>query len=227
MERDDFHDMTALTARVEARGLRVLGALHPDATGAKGIAGGTLVLLGTGPGFWPLFQNSPERADEAPDPVDRWSLRVVGGLAQEFGATAYFPFGGPPHAPFVDWALKSGRVFTSPAGMLVHDGVGMLISYRGALHLPQVWTLPRAPGLSPCNGCRDRPCLSACPGHALGGSPAYDLPRCHATLDRPAGADCMARGCLARRACPASAGARRDPDQTALHMAAFHPPAKN
>ena len=31
---------------------------------------------------WPFFANGPEALDGLPDPLDRWSARIVGGLAQ-------------------------------------------------------------------------------------------------------------------------------------------------
>ena len=55
------------------------------------------VLLGPdGPGFWRIFRASPEFGDGGADPLDRWSERVIGGLAAEFRGQALFPFGGPP-----------------------------------------------------------------------------------------------------------------------------------
>lgn len=207
----------------EAAGLIVMGALDVDATGAKGLSGGSLILLGAGAEFWPVFTQSAEAQDGAPDPVDRWSLRVIGGLAATRGATAYFPFGGPPYASFIDWALKSGRAFTTPVGMMVHDRVGMMISYRGALHFADPIALPEAIGPSPCDSCVQRPCLSACPVGALAGDHAYDVPRCHEFLDSPAGQSCMMAGCAVRRACPISRGAGRRPAQSAHHMRSFHP----
>lgn len=204
-------------------GLIVMGALDVAATGAKAVEAGTLVLLGAGPAFWTTFTEAPEWTDGAADPVDRWSMRVIGGLAKDFGATAYFPFGGPPYAPFIDWALKSGRAFSSPTGMLVHDTVGLMISYRGALHFAHSLAIPAASAASPCAGCADTPCLGACPVGALGGAAPYDVPRCHEFLDSPAGQSCMMQGCAVRRACPISRGAGRRPEQSALHMRSFHP----
>ncbi|MGD9863193.1 MAG: ferredoxin [Pseudodonghicola sp.] len=211
-----------LAAAAEA-GLIVMGALDVAATGARALEGGTLVLLGAGPAFWPAFAAAPEHADGAPDPVDRWSARVIAGLAQCFGATAHYPFGGPPYAPFIDWALKSGRAFSSPTGMLVHDTVGLMISYRGALHFARRLAIPVPDAASPCADCADTPCLGACPVGALGDAAPYDVPRCHEFLDSPAGQSCMMQGCAVRRACPISRGAGRRPEQSALHMRSFHP----
>lgn len=211
-----------LRRAAEAEGLILMGALDVSATGAKGLADGSLILLGAGPDFWPAFTAAPEAQDGAPDPIDRWSSRVIGALAEQFGAEAHYPFGGPPYAPFIDWALKSGRAFSSPTGMLVHDTVGMMISYRGALHFAEPIVLPTVTAASPCESCAGKPCLTACPVGALEANAPYDVPRCHEYLDSPAGQSCMMQGCAVRRACPISRGAGRRPAQSALHMRSFH-----
>lgn len=208
-------------------GLLAMGALHPDRTGAAGLRGGTLILLGTGPGFWPVFTAAPEASDGAPDPIDRWSQRVIGALARTLDARPYFPFGGPPYTPFIDWALKSGRAFTSPTGMLVHVTVGLMISYRGALHLDEEIAIPVPEAASPCLSCAQRPCISACPVGALSADMPYDVAGCHNHLDSPAGSACMMQGCAVRRACPISRGAGRRPEQSALHMRSFHSHAQD
>lgn len=210
-----------------ANGLIVMGALHPARVEARGVDHGTLILLGTGRDFWTTFSAAPEAGDGMPDPVDRWSLRVVGALARRFGGQALFPFGGPPYSPFIDWALRSERAFTSPVGMLVHDTVGLMISYRGALHFGHEIPFPAPPAGSPCMTCVEKPCLDACPVGALGAGHGYDLAACHGYLDSDPGRDCMERGCAVRRACPLSAGAGRPEAQSALHMRAFQkPPAQ-
>lgn len=214
----------AIETAAGAEGLAVCGALHPRRRPVQALERGTLLLLGTAPAFWPLFTASPEYRGGAPDPVDRWSQRVIGALARAQGATAHFPFGGPPYAPFVNWALASGRFFTSPSQMMVHDRAGMLISLRGALHFEQEFDIPAPPlAESPCHSCPSRPCLGACPAAALADGGPYDLAACHDYLETSAGAGCMSGGCLARRACPLSCSAGRDPEQTAHHMRHFHP----
>ena len=209
----------------EAAGLLVMGALHPENCRAKQLKNGTLILLGAGAGFWPVYSTSPEALDGHVDPIDRWSLRVVGDLARRHGTKALYPFGGPPYAPFIDWALKSGRAFTSPTGMMVHEQVGMMISYRGALHFSEVLDIPEVQGTSPCSTCSGQPCVTTCPVSALGKNAKYDLGACHNFLDSKTGESCMILGCAARRACPTSAGAMRQPGQSAHHMRAFHPAA--
>ncbi|MCF6233452.1 MAG: ferredoxin [Rhodobacteraceae bacterium] len=200
-----------------------MGALHPARCGAKQLDGGTLLLLGAGPGFWPVFSKAREYQDRLPNPIDRWSTRVVGALATQFKSTAFYPFGGPPYAPFIDWAEKSGSTFVSPIGMLVHDTIGLMISYRGALSFEQEFPFPAPVSQSPCISCVDQPCKSRCPVSALSSDRDYNVPACREFLDSDAGKPCMTQGCAARLACPVSAGAGRTAAQSTHHMKAFHP----
>lgn len=177
---------------------------------------GTLILLGPDePAFWGLFSTSPEYLDGKPDPMDRWSLRVIGGIAASAGGIAYYPFGGPPFQPFYTWALRSGRAWASPIGFLVHDTSGLFASYRGAVWVPA--TLAPEIGQSPCDTCPAL-CKTACPVDALGDT--YDVKTCKDFLGTDAGTPCMTTGCAARRACPIGAS-RRLPAQAAFHMEAF------
>ena len=214
-----------IEARAAADQLTLLGgiACNDDACLPKGTR--TLILLGPKEtGYWAHVQTQQEWAEllatGAPDPVDRWSRRVIGRLACDLGAKALFPFGGPPWHPFHQWALRTGRVHDSPVRLLVHVAQGLMVSFRGALALKQTLDLP-APGPSPCDTCVGKPCLSVCPPRALTGQ-GYELPACHRFLDTAAGSDCMTAGCLVRRACPVSQGYDRMPEQSAYHMQQFH-----
>ena len=206
-------------AAAAERQLAVLGGFACEH--AAGLPAGTRTLLLLGPlepGFWPAVKASDEW-DSAPDPVDRWSRRVIGRLACDLGAKALFPFGGPPYHAFTQWALRTGRVWQSPVRLLVHADQGLMVSFRGALALKEVLALP-PPRVRPCDACA-RPCLTACPVGALG-EVDYDLPACHGHLSTPEGKDCMSLGCAARRACPVSLGYARMPEQSAYHMRQFH-----
>lgn len=210
--------LAAISDRVGRDQLDVLGGLHPAAEDGYGA---TVLLLGPKePGFWPVFTASPEYQDGAPDPMDRWSTRVISAIAAELGAVARFPFGGPPYHPFIAWAMRSGQAWQSPAGPLVHARAGMMVSYRGALVFEAKIALPDA-APCPCDTCAGQPCLSACPVGALSADTGYDLAACHGFLDT--GPDCMSQGCAARRACPVSQGYARLPEQSAFHMRSFHP----
>lgn len=206
-----LYDGIARTAA--ARGLDIMGGVHEDSS--------AIILLGPSPDFWPMMKAAPEMQDGTPDPIDRWSLRVIGDLAIELTAEALFPFGGPPYLPFLRWAMDSGRAWQSPAGMLVHDSAGLMVSYRGALRFSQKIVLPET-GPSPCDSCADQPCMTACPVDALSAARGYDVPACHGFLNTQAGDDCLSQGCKARRACPVSQAFGRDPEQSAFHMSYFH-----
>lgn len=208
-------DLTAACA-----GLRVRGALHPGSEDGAPVGTGTLVLLGPDePGFWPLFSFSPEYLDGRPDPLDRWSKRVISALAGDWGGKALFPSDGPPYAPFLTWALASGRAWSSPVGMLVHDAAGLFISYRAAIALPVRLALPDAVN-KPCGTC-GQPCQTACPVGALTPGQAYDVARCKAHIASEAGRTCRTAGCLVRRTCPVAKDFYRRPEQSAFHMRAF------
>ncbi|WP_113911131.1 ferredoxin [Roseovarius dicentrarchi] len=206
-------DYDSISRAAEAYSLDIMGGVHEDGT--------TVILLGPSRGFWPLMQAAPEMQDGAPDPIDRWSLRVIADLARRLDAAPLFPFGGPPYSPFLRWAMASGRAWQSPAGMLVHDTAGLMVSYRGALRFSQKIVLPET-GESPCLTCADKPCMTACPVDALSAARGYDVAACHAFLDTAPGDDCLSQGCKARRACPVSQAFGRDPRQSAFHMSYFH-----
>ncbi|MFZ5962620.1 ferredoxin [Thalassococcus sp. BH17M4-6] len=212
--------LTELDAAARACGLRVRGAFHPEPGHALPKGCGTLILLGPDePAFWPMFRTTPEIQDAEPHPLDRWSKRVIGALARNWGGQAIFPYDGPPYAPFLKWAVAGG-CHPSPVGLLVHGEAGLFISFRGAVAVPQVMDLP-APAPSPCPACTTKPCETACPVDALRRGAPYDVPACQAHLRGPEGADCRQGGCLVRRACPISQRFGRHPAQSAFHMAAF------
>ena len=212
-----MHPTDTLNAALRPLALRTLGVTsitHDDGFATAG----ALALIGPHePHFWPHFAASQEAADGAPDPLDRWSRRVLDAVAKVVSGQAIYPFGGPPFRPFHSYALRSGRFWSSPIGFLVHDEAGLFVSFRGAILLPGVdVTPPVSP--RPCDTCADRPCKTACPVGAFADN--YDVPACKAHLAEPAGTDCMTDGCLARRVCPVGQGNRLSAQAT-FHMEAF------
>lgn len=211
--------MTALAdiaAKVRPHGLAVMGHCPPAPDDGLPADVGTVVLVGPDGGrMWPLFAASPEQADGAPDPLDRWSKRVIRPLAGPLGAV--FPSDGPPYPPFVGWALRSGRAHLSPVNLLVHDVAGLMVSYRGAILLAERIAPQARP--SPCGTCPGRPCLSACPAGAMTAD-GYGIAACKDYI-RSDAADCLDRGCRVRRACPLSQAGGRPEAQSAFHMRAF------
>lgn len=180
-------------------------------------------LIGARSNLWQIFRTAPEYTDGQKDPLDRWSKRILDGLAEDHAARAIYPSDGPPYAPFIRWAEESGRFWQSPTGMLVHDTAGLMVSIRGALCITGATMPEQVRPASPCLSCRAQPCKTACPVDALDRERGYDVPACRRFLDSPDGEDCLDHGCKARRACPISQSFGRDPAQSAFHMKAFHP----
>ena len=217
-------DLDTILAGVERAGLAPRGALRleePDRAGAL-LDVRTLLLVGTtGRRGWEAFAASPEARDGLCDPLDRFSRRVIGNLAGVLDAVALYPFGGPPYWPFQRWAQRAEPVHPSPIGVLIHPVYGLWHSYRGALGFADAIALaPFDRARSPCNSCRERPCLQTCPVGAFS-SQGYDVDACARWLRLAAGMDCMAHGCLARRACPVGREYAHASDQASFSMRAF------
>lgn len=212
--------------RINAAGLSARGAFHVEpGDGVPRTSGGdgprTLILIGnTGPAFWSVFRESAEYRDGWPHPLDRWSERLITGLARQLDAHAVFPFKGPPFYPFQQWARRAGTLYRSPLGMLIHPDYGLWHAYRGALIVDRrLDDLPRRSGAgSPCLSCPGQPCLHACPVDAFR-SDGFDADACAAHLSRPNA--CTDEGCLARNACPAGKPFQYVREQHRFHLAAF------
>lgn len=219
--------LAAIEAALESAGLVMRGAFHPGPEdGAPPLADGrscaTLVLAGNaGPGMWEAFSRAPERGDGGDHALDRWTRRVLGEVARALGAEALFPFGGPPYLPFQRWAIRAEGLAPSPIGPLIHPEYGLWHAYRGALAFAAVIALPPRPApASPCESCAETPCLATCPVGAFSAQ-GYDVAACAAHLETAQGADCMERGCRARRACPIGRRYAYGPEQARFHMDAF------
>ena len=224
--------LAELDEEVARHGLRVRGVFAPEEVDAvpvlaAGEPARSVALIGNvGSSPWHAFCASPEHGDGEPDALDRWSLRVGTEVAQRLGARALFPFGGPPHHPFQRWALRTGALFNSPVGLLVHPDYGLWHAFRFALAFAQ--PVPEAAdlgagcavGRSPCATCRTRPCLDACPVSAFAEG-EYRVPRCVEHLVAHPQGPCLTAGCLARHACPVGQAHRYVPDQAQFHMRAF------
>ncbi|KGE00675.1 4Fe-4S dicluster domain-containing protein [Rhizobium sp. YS-1r] len=187
---------------------------------ADGSKARSVVLLGNlGGSMWPAFARW-RRSYDGPDPLDTWSKQRIRPLAEELGATAYFP-SDRPWQPFQQWAMKAEGLKPSPLGILIHPQYGLWHGYRGALGFPfKIETNITKPG-HPCDTCRDKPCLTACPVAAIGLS-GFDIAACRSHLTSESGKKaCMTYGCLARNACPIGAQFRYPPEQLRFHMEAL------
>ena len=217
-------DVEAVIAAVRRTGLVPRGALLLEEServgGLRDIR--TIVLVGlVGREGWSAFAASPEANDGLDEPLDRWSQRLIEALARELDAQALFPFGDPPFLPFQRWAQRAEPVHSSPIGLLIHPYYGLWHSYRGALGFREELAVPEpAAAPSPCESCSGRWCLKTCPVGAFS-EEGYDVAACAGYLRTTVGADCMAAGCRARRACPVGADHAYGPEQAHFFMRAF------
>jgi hypothetical protein len=204
-----------ISAALTAHGFLARGGFHP--TNGDDISGKTVLIIGNaGPAMWRKFSHI-----EGTGALDDWTRRILDPIAAMFGAQAIYPFDGPPYAPFLTWAEKAERVYASPIGMTIHGEYGLWHAYRGAFVFAENLDVPpRVGSTSPCLNCADQPCMSACPVDAFVPT-RYDVESCAAHLREPVGADCMAQGCRARRACPVGQNFRYTSAQAGFHMNAF------
>ncbi len=224
---NDLPSLEELRRGVRQSGLAWRGAFRPEPGDAvpacaDGSPARTVVLLGVvGGEQWPAFAASAELADGAPQPLDRWSRRLVDALGARYRATALYPSDGPPWWPFQRWAMQAEAVHASPLGILIHPDWGLWHAYRGALAWPDEIVLPpRDLRPSPCASCRERLCERTCPVVAI--TPAgYDAGACVAHVASERGSHCLRQGCQARRACPVGADYRYGAEQAEFHMRAF------
>ncbi|MEL0111055.1 MAG: hypothetical protein VW835_04910 [Rickettsiales bacterium] len=216
---NDTPSYGALVDLLSGHGLVPRGGFYPAVEDDVPGLPATLVMVGNvGSTMWESFERLPS---DVSDPLDQWSKSVLDAVAGEVGATALYPFGGPPYLPFQRWAQKAEPMSPSPLGILIHPEYGLWHAYRGALAFADELDLPppdrRA---SPCNSCTGKPCLSACPVGAFGAD-GYDVPGCVSHLRTQAGEDCVRLGCRARRSCPVGRSYIYAPRQAAFHMHAF------
>ena len=216
--------MTVLSteAALADAGLYIGGmfTLTPEEARTFDVNGVNALLIGNaGPDMWRIFMQE-QGEDGEPDPLNRWTRRRLGRIAEQAGASVIYPFDGPPWPPFGQWALRTGRYFESPLGLKIHPHFGLWQAFRGVLILPEgQQTASEGPAQSPCDSCRDKPCLTTCPVGAFSPS-GYDVPGCRRHISGP-GTDCLNQGCLARHACPVAADRAYAPDQAAFHMRSF------
>ncbi|MGO9036942.1 MAG: hypothetical protein ACLPX1_19595 [Steroidobacteraceae bacterium] len=215
-----------LRRRAASLGLAVRGGFHPQPGEFDRLLPeariATMILLGfTGGEQWGCYQSSAEAGDGLPHPLDRWSRRVIGALAEEFGGLGLYADGAPPQLPFQRLALRSEPVHQSPIGLLIHPEWGLWHAYRGALALPDRIELPTlAPSVHPCSSCALKPCLTSCPVQAFRPG-SFDVAACVDFVSSAAGSECRERGCRARRSCPVGTPYRYPEDQAQFHMRAF------
>lgn len=215
--------ISALGEAVSEFGFLVRGGFRASQKDAvpdvfDGVATQTVLLVGSvGDRMWSRF--GKDRKDEA-DPLDRWTQRCLESVATGLGARVVFPFQ-RPFLPFQHWLKSADVSHVSPLRLLIHPEFGLWHVVRGAFLFADALEIPRQETVAPpCKGCRQHPCMTSCPVDAFSAR-GLDVGRCASHLASEAGADCMANGCLARRACPVGVSYRHTSEQAAFHMAAL------
>ncbi|MTH97843.1 hypothetical protein [Roseibium sp. RKSG952] len=223
--------MTKAARRLEemlaARGFLLVGGFDPKPddhvpvpnTGSPPVQ--VLVIGSTAPQIWPVFSHSPEFVDGQPDPLDRYTKRVLTQVAEAFGVDHAFPFEGPPYHPFQRWAQRCGGFSPSPVGVLAHRTYGPWMGLRAAFFSTgQISLISDETAEGPCPACMEKPCIEACPAAALTARDGYDVPRCMAYLHENRESSCFS-GCAARRACPYGPEHAHSVDAGRFHMNSF------
>jgi hypothetical protein len=210
---------SSLASGFRANGLKILGCFNLDANDRlfpdRAQQPSALAIVGNvGSALWPFFDAA--RQAEPGLTLDRWTEHVVGGIAAEFSLEAVYPFNGPPYHPFIQWAKRSGSLFSSPLGLTIHPDYGLWLAFRAALLIDHPFDAPPATASLPCATCADKPCLAACPVGAFSGE-GYDFGACLDHLATPVNA-CRDGGCLARLACPIGRQHRYTRPHAAFHM---------
>jgi hypothetical protein len=173
---------------------------------ARHLAGArSVVVVGNGGGaFWDAYRRycvaNPGHERRA-DPVDDYTRQATEAacapLEERGDARVLYPFGfAEDGVSFTRLALLAGLGSRSLVGVLVHPVYGPWMALRAAILVRARLAAPRpAAGWDPCPSCRDRPCITACPGGAIADT-GWSVPRCGTTrarADDPCGTRCHAR----------------------------------
>jgi len=225
-----------VAGHLDAAGLNLVGVLSADrydaivppawrAACVQPGARSALVAASGGRVLWSALQSSPELG-QSHDPVDTYTRRVTGALAETLTREGYpsaallaFQRRGGAYADFVALGRAAGLGAPSRLGLLLHPVYGPWMSIRAVLLTALV--LPETPPLGdydPCVGC-PAPCAEACPG----GAPApggFDLARCDTTRSQEPGCEL---NCAARRACVVGTSHAYADEAMAHHMAHARP----
>jgi len=227
-------DLQQLNVVLEAQGMRNFGGFRFEPQhlrkGSDELLGANGILIGNaGPDMWNVFSASSEFSDGLPNPMNRWTKRVLDNVANRFGERCIFPFD-EPYWPFQRFLQSAAGLRQSPLGLFIHPEFGLWHALRGVLicsenaenaHIFKE-TEERAKTLiqHPCATCLDQPCLSACPVGAFDGENLNVRP-CFKHLDSNQDPMCMELGCRARQACPVGIDHRYHSDQVRFHMKSY------
>ena len=175
-----------------------------------------LVLIGNGgKQFWTSFQAAGDKQVE--NPVDQYSAILVNKFIRDYlpPAPALMLFPGPYSIPLQRLGALAHWHHSSPLGVGIHSEYGLWFAYRAAFLTTALLPLRiSSPSESPCKTCI-KPCISACPVHAISNNQQPDLSKC--LNFRLQEETVCADRCLARLACPIAPEQRYSDEQISYH----------
>jgi hypothetical protein len=173
-----------------------------------------IVLALAGRRLWERLQAQGPGGD---DPIDDYSLRVAASwLAAAAPGARYrfvYPRGLPEgrHLGLQRLGALAGWHHAAPFMLGVDAQWGSWFAYRVAILADTCFpATPVAASAHPCLSCDDKPCIGACPAHALDQG-VLQASACRTQRLREPSP--CALDCPARQACPVGAGHRYAPDQ--------------
>ena len=188
------------------------------------------ILIGNvGSKMWDRFVRSIEYGDGKPNPMNRWTAKIVGELANSTNGLPIYPFD-EPYWPFQKFAQKAAKVQPSPLGILIHPEFGLWHAFRAVLVFDDPVEVLQSYVSKhyieevqnhPCNDCLEKPCLSSCPVGAIDEN-GLNPSTCFAHLKTGSDPNCLATGCEARNACPVGSANRYCQEQIQFHMKHYY-----
>lgn len=178
-----------------------------------------LVLLGhAGKSFWSVLKNEDKSLFDREAPIDLFSHQVVEQTVRSYWGDvlieALYP--GDSSIPLQQLGKMAGWHHKSPMGVGINEEYGLWFAYRALFLIDAPLPLRRKPsGISPCENCLDKFCITACPAAALDCSKDPEINRCsqfRVKKDSP----CQDR-CLARESCPVALDQRYSREQISYH----------
>lgn len=176
----------------------------------------TLVLIGAGgKAFWQYLGTQHTLSLHPVDDCSRAAARRAATIWRLPNWRLLYPAVSPT-IPLQHLGAEAGWHHDSPLGLGVHANYGPWFAYRAVLITDAFLPATKiSHSRAPCSRCSTKPCLAACPAHALNAQSPPDLEACHDFRLAP-GSTCAAN-CLARLACPVGKTHRYEPEQIAYH----------